>query len=122
MFDKIYAVCLLVENYKKSLSFYNDILEFKINSQDKNYTDFKVGDTLFAIFEKKEAEVMFPGRHMNKGGGAVIAFPVGNVDEICKLLNGKGVRIFEGPKVMPWGQKVAYFKDPDNNIIEVTED
>ncbi len=63
---------------------------------------------------------MFPASHMNKGGSAVLAFQVGNVEQTCKELKAKGIEIFEGPKRMPWGQTVAYFKDPDNNIWEVT--
>lgn len=120
MFKKLYAVCLLVENYEKSLSFYKDILGLEINSQDTKYTDFKLGETLLAIFQKEEASVMFPKSHMNMGGGVVIAFPTDDINKTCNELKQKGVDIFEGPKTTPWGQKVAYFKDPDNNILEIT--
>lgn len=120
MFNKIYAVCLLVSDYEKSLLFYTDTLGLEINSQDTNYTDFKVGETLLAIFQKDEATVMFPKTHMNSGGGVVIAFPVRNVEETCKELKEKGIQIFGGPKKMSWGQTVAYFKDPDGNILEIT--
>lgn len=120
MFKNLYAICLLVDDYEKSLSFYRDTLELTVNSHDKNYTDFKLGDTLLAIFQKDEATVMFPKKHMASGGGCVIAFPVTNIEETCKRLKEKGVEIFEGPKTMPWGQTVAYFKDPDNNILEIT--
>lgn len=121
MFKKIYAICLLVEDYEKSLAFYKDTLGLELYSQDTKYTDFKLGETLFAIFQKDEATLMFPKSHMTVGGGSVIAFPVDNVEEACKELRSKGIEIFEGPKQMPWGQTVAYFKDPDGNILEVTE-
>ena len=29
--------------------------------------------------------------------------------------------VFEGPKTTEWGQTVAYFKDPDGNIWEVSK-
>ena len=119
MFDKIYAVCLLVNDYEKSLSFYKN-LGLEVNSQDSKYADFKLGETLFAIFQKDEAIAMFPSKHMTIGGGSVIAFPVKNVAESCAELRRRGVDIFEGPKTMPWGQTVAYFKDPDGNILEIT--
>ena len=38
-----------------------------------------------------------------------------------KRLKLKKVEIFEGPKSTPWGQKVAYFRDPDGNIWEISE-
>lgn len=121
MFTKLYALCLLVEDYEKSLAFYRDTLSLKVNSQDTQYTDFKLGDTLLAIFQKDEATTMFPKSHMTTGGGCVIAFPVADVATACEELKAKGITIFEGPKKMPWGQTVAYFKDPDGNILEVTD-
>ena len=36
-------------------------------------------------------------------------------------LKSKGVKILEGPKKTAWGQTVAYFNDPDNNIWEISE-
>ena len=122
MFTKLYALCLLVNDYEKSLAFYRDILGLEINSNDEKYADFKFksGNTLLAIFQKDVATAMFPIEHMKPGGSAVIAFPVEDVDATCKELQAKGIEIFEGPKTTPWGQKVAYFKDPDENIIEIT--
>lgn len=111
----------LVDDYEKSLIFYRDTLGLEAHSHDTKYTDFKLGETLFAIFEKDEAAIMFPKSHMNSGGGCVIAFPVDNVAAACAKLQAKGVHIFEGPKKLPWGQTVAYFKDPDENILEVTD-
>lgn len=120
MINKLYALCLLVENLDISFSFYTQILGLQINSKDEGYVDFKLGDTLLAIFQKETATAMFPIAHMKRGGSAVIAFQVPDVEKTCKELKEKGVVIFEGPKKMPWGQTVAYFKDPDENIWEVT--
>lgn len=120
VFNKLYALCLLVDDYEKSLAFYRDTLGLEVHSQDTGYTDFKLGDSLFAIFQKDAATAMFPKTHMNSGGGAVIAFPVGDISKAIEELQSKDIEIFEGPKTMPWGQTVAYFKDPDNNILEIT--
>lgn len=109
-----------MDDLEKSLSFYRDMLGLEVNSTDDGYVDFKLGATLYAIFQKDKAAAMFPKTHMANGGGCVIAFPVEDVKKACKALKEKGVEIFEGPKTMPWGQTVAYFKDPDNNILEVT--
>ena len=63
---------------------------------------------------------MFPKENMGKGGGVVIGFQVDDVKKTCETLKAKGVEIFEGPKKTEWGQTVAYFKDPDDNIWEVS--
>lgn len=117
----LYAACLLVSDFEKSLIFYRDTLGLTINSQDTNYTDFKLGETLLAIFQKDQATDMFPAQFMNKGGGLVLAFKVENVQKSCRDLQAKGIEIFEGPKTTPWGQTVAYFKDPDDHIWELTD-
>lgn len=116
----LYAVCLLVENLETSLSFYKDKLGLMINSQDEGYVDFKMGDTLLGLFKKDKAIAMFSQRHMNSGGGAVYAYQVDNVETAAQELKAKEIEIFEGPKMTPWGQPVAYFKDFDNNIWEIT--
>lgn len=121
MFTKLYALCLLVDDFEKSLTFYSDKLGLKLNSQDSKYADFKLGETLLAIFQKDEAIAMFPKKYMNSGGGVVIALPVKHVEQTCRKLAMKGITIFEGPKKTTWGQTVAYFNDPDGNVLEVTK-
>lgn len=114
------AVCLLVSDFDKSLAFYCDTLGLVLNSQDQGYADFKLGDTLLAMFQKGDATAMFASGHMNSGGGAVYAYQVRDVEAECDRLKAKGVVIFEGPKKTSWGQTVAYFKDPDGHIWEIT--
>jgi catechol 2,3-dioxygenase-like lactoylglutathione lyase family enzyme len=122
MFDKLFAVCLLVEDFEKSLKFYKDTLGLKIKSQEgTQFAGFDLKGTEMAIFQKDGATAMFPKKHMGNGGGVVVGYHVENLNKACKELKAKGVDIFEGPKTTPWGQKVAYFKDPDNNIWEVSE-
>lgn len=116
MFNKLFANCLLVKDFDKSLRFYRDTLGLKVNSQDGKFADFKLGGTSLAIFQKSEATAMFPKKYMGNGGGVVLAFQVNDVKKTCDGLKAKGVKIFEGPKKTDWGQTVAYFNDPDDNI------
>lgn len=121
MFNKLFAVCLLVDDFDKSMAFYKDKLGLEINSQDGKFADFKLEGTSLAIFQKSEATVMFPQSYMAAGGGSVLGFQVADVNKACQELKAKGVEIFEGPKTTSWGQTVAYFKDPDGNIWEVSQ-
>jgi len=121
MFKKLFAVCLLVDDFEKSFNFYKEALGLKVNSQEGKFADFKLGETNLAIFQKDEAMAMFPKDHMKSGGGSVLGFQVDDVSKTCGELKAKGIEIFEGPKATEWGQKVAYFKDPDGNIWEASE-
>lgn len=120
MFNKLFAICLLVDDFDKSLEFYRDKLGIEVKSQDGKFANFKLGETELAIFEKSEASSMFPAEHMKSGGGAVLGFQVEDVSKACEELKSKGIEIFEGPKTTEWGQTVAYFLDPDGNIWEVS--
>lgn len=121
MFTEIFAVCILVNDFEKSLAFYKNILELEVNSVNDKFADFKLNGTSLAIFQKDEATQMLPSKYMKNGGGSIIAFQVKNMDKSCTDFKLKGVEIIEGPKATPWGQKVAYFLDPDLNIIEISE-
>lgn len=121
MFKKLYAVCLLVEDFDKSFDFYKNTLGLKVNSNEGKFANFKLGETELAIFQKSEGVAMFPSKYMGNGGGAIIGFQVENVEKVCKSLESKGVKVFEGPKKTAWGQTVAYFNDPDDNIWEISQ-
>ncbi|HVX93219.1 MAG TPA: VOC family protein [Candidatus Dojkabacteria bacterium] len=119
--EKLFAICLIVKDFEKSFNFYTEILGFKINTNEKPFADFTLGETSLAIFEKSGATAMLPTKYMNEGGSIVIAFQVKNIGAEINNLNKKGIKIVEGPKKTEWGQKVAYFLDPDKNIIELSE-
>lgn len=121
MFNKLFAICLLVEDFDISFGFYSIKLGLPVNSRDSHFADFKLEGTSLAIFGKDEATSMFPKEYMQSGGGCVIAYQVDDLDRAVKELNSSGIKIFEGPKQTTWGQKVAYFNDPDGNILEVSE-
>lgn len=120
MFNKLFANCLLVDDFDKSLAFYRDTLALELNSQDGKFADFKLDGTALAIFQRSDAEAMFPKEFMKRGGGVVLAFQVDDVVKACSQLESKGVKIIAGPKTTSWGQTVAYFLDPDDNIWELS--
>lgn len=121
MISQLYAVCLIVENFNKSVKFYTEKLDLRINYQSDNFADFKLNNISIAIFQKQAATDMFPIRHMNNGGGCVLAFQVENIEASIEKLQSNGIIFFENLKTTPWGQKVAYFQDPDKNIWEISE-
>lgn len=121
MFDKLFAVCLLVDDFDKSLAFYRDTLGLTVGYSEGKFANFKLGETELAIFEKGSATAMFPAKFIKPSGGFLISFQVDDLAKTCTVLEGKGVKMFEGPKQTAWGQKVAYCHDPDQNILEISE-
>lgn len=121
MINKLFAICILVDNFEKSLDFYKNKLGLEVNSNEGEFADFKLEGTSLAIFGKSGATAMFPKEYMNSGGGVVIAYQVDDLAKEVSRLNSSAIEIFEGPKETAWGQKVAYYNDPDGNILEVSQ-
>lgn len=121
MFNKLFAICLLVNDFEKSFDFYKNKMGLEVNSNEGQFAGFKLEGALLAIFGKEEATAMFPTKYMKSGGGCVIGYQVENLESAITKLTDKNIHLFEGPKTTDWGQKVAYFNDPDGNIWEVSE-
>jgi catechol 2,3-dioxygenase-like lactoylglutathione lyase family enzyme len=43
-----------------------------------------------------------------------------DVDRAAARLNALGARRLTAPREMPWGEKLAFFEDPDGNLLHVT--
>lgn len=121
MFNKLFAICILADNFESSFDFYKNKLGLEVNSNEGEFADFKLEGTSLAIFGKNEATAMFPKEYMKAGGGIVIAYRVEDLEKEVARLKSEDIDIFEGPKETAWGQKVAYFNDLDGNILEVSE-
>lgn len=122
MFNRLTATCLLVHDLDKSIAFYRDTLGLEVEFTNGNFfVKFKLDGTPLMLFEKEAAaKMLFPKEHITQGGGVLLAFQVDDLQKTCDELKSKGVEIFEGPKATAWGQTVAYFKDPDGNVWEVS--
>ena len=122
MFNRLTASCLLVQDLDKSLAFYRDILGLEVEIANKDFfVKFKMDSTPLMLFDKEAAaNVLFPKEHITQGGGVLLAFQVDDLQKACEELKSKGVEIFEGPKANAWGQTVAYFKDLDGNVWEIS--
>lgn len=121
MFNTLFAVCLLVNDFETSVAFYRDTLGLTVNYTEGKFANFKLQGTELAIFQKNAATAMFPAKFIKPTGGFLIGFQVDDLAKTCAELAAKGVTMFEGPKQTAWGQKVAYFHDPDANIWELSQ-
>ena len=119
-FKKLFAVGLLVEDLQRSVEFYQK-LGVNVREKDKGFAHVNLDGVDFALLQKEEARELFSPENIRKGGSVIISFEVKNVKEFCRKIQKKGITPFSGPLTTSWGQTVAYFKDPDENIIEITE-
>src|SRR5436190_17996653 len=106
---------------KKAKSFYNDTLGLKLLSEDNYALEFDANGTLLRV-------AIVP--KLSPHPFTILGWNVDDIVSVIKQLNGKKV-FFErydflkqddlGIWTSPNGSKVAWFKDPDGNILSLTE-
>jgi Predicted enzyme related to lactoylglutathione lyase len=106
---------------KKAKSFYKDTLGLKLLSEDNYALEFDANGTLLRVTTVPE---------LTPHPFTILGWNVDDIISVIKQLNGKKV-FFErydfleqdnlGIWTSPNGSKVAWFKDPDGNILSLTE-
>ena len=119
---------LHVKDCRACYHFYHDILglEATFSSEIDTYvelTDGKVKLTLLNQDKIKE----YMGTKIDfafdeKSDRIALSFQVEDVEQACKYLREKEVEIVGPPlDVRDWGIKIAFIRDPEGNLIELTQ-
>lgn len=123
---KLLQVRLVVKDFKKSVIFYRDMLEFTVRwyQEDMEYALFDIGETKIELLSRKAmAEVLGEANIPIEAGNSsnfILDFGVDDVDVSYNRLRKKGIEFLTEPfDRKEWGARVAHFRDPDGNIIEI---
>lgn len=123
---KFNNIRLLVQDFDSCFTFYKEIMGLKCShgSLGDNFASFDIGipDGL-GIFK---AELMNDaiGEKTKKikttSDKFAIVIEVSSVDKTAEILKKKKAKLVTEPMDMPvWGIRVAHFRDPENNLIEL---
>lgn len=108
-------------DYEKARSFYEGKLGFQFLSLDQYALVMKVGGHMVRISKIPD----FTPRQ-----GTILGWEVENIESAATWLRDRGVTLEKYPFVQdrelgiwttPTGEKVAWFKDPDGNILSVSQ-
>lgn len=116
---EFHATRLLVSNFRLSLEFYRDTLSFKgWHNDEMEYAYFE--EKQLALFARDKMPQTTDVMSSAPSSNFVLQFEVDNVDDVYQSLLGKGVQFVIPPTDMPnWGSRIAHFRDPDGNLIEL---
>lgn len=118
------AIGIKVKDFNKALNFYKETLHLEVKTKDfKNkFAELKVGDLIIALLTESTLDEMCGSSHLNARDSSnhLFAVEVNNVEQIYESLKDK-VEFIQLPKTTTWGQKVAYFKDIEGYIWEISE-
>lgn len=117
---------LYVQEVTKSIEFYENAFGFKRKfiTPDNDYAELLVGETTLSFasvtLAKSNLKDGFTASSLSeKPFGIEIGFTTNNVEETMAKAENAGAVVVENPKTKPWGQTVAYLRDPDGFLIEI---
>ena len=117
---------LYVADVEKAIAFYEQAFGFtrKFIVPSGEYGELKTGDTAlgFAAFwlAKKNLSAGFiESNAKEKPLGVEIAFATEDVEAAFQKAVAAGALVVEKAEAKPWGQTIAYVRDPDGFLIEI---
>ncbi len=114
MVHGVSVVWLPVTDMGRAVEFYGQTLGMEVEQQESEWAQLRANDLRIGLNARDEES---PGGD----GGAVIAFsPEGGIDGAVDELKGKGVEFAGEISDHPWG-RIATFKDPDGNDLQLYE-
>ncbi len=124
MNQHLHIITLGVSDFERSFQFYTKTLGWKSSSSSEgDIAFFQAGGVVFAIYPREKlAEDALTSPDDNSFAGITLAHNVkseGEVDEIIRDLEAKGVEIIKQPQKVFWGGYSSYFADPDGFRWEV---
>lgn len=117
---------LYVQDVTKAVEFYENAFGFsrKFIAPDNDYAELLVGETTLSfasvtLAQSNLKDGFTASRLTEKPFGIEIGFTTDNVEETLAQAANAGATIVANPKTKPWGQTVAYVRDPDGFLIEI---
>ncbi|MBD3329547.1 hypothetical protein GF357_03570 [Candidatus Dojkabacteria bacterium] len=124
MFNKCMAVGIKVTDFAKAFNFYTKILRLTVKTEDRKnkFAELSVGDLTIALLTEETLDEMCGKKafQSNSMSNHLFAIEVDDVEQTYNHLK-ETVEFIKKPGTTPWGQKVAYFKDIESYIWEISE-
>lgn len=123
---RLQGVGLMVEDLRRMVNFYHDVLGFEITYQEgMNNVYLEKDGTTFLMYGRRDFERMTCRGYQYTGGVCghfEIALEVENyaaVDKVYERVVKMGAQSIFAPQTMEWGQRTCYIADPEGNLVEI---
>ena len=122
---RIALITILTDDVAALKQFYGDALGFAIENDSGQYVEFVSEGVRFAVCARSvmaEATGDASFGAATTGHAFELAFPCegpAEVDAAYARLLEQGATGVKAPADMPWGQRTAFFADPDGNVHEI---
>jgi len=116
---------LVVEDLDRALGFYVDVMGLTVSHRAGEYAQLVTGTTRLAFYTRRAMSETL-GRELARPDETAPAFELGfkveDVDAAWADLVGRGIPSVCPPRDRTWGQRTAYVRDPDGNLVELVQD
>ena len=122
---ELVQVRLLVDDFGSMFRFYRDVLGLKPQADDDRGPYGKLspplGNAAIALQSRAHLQLALPSLAGGAPDRALIALKVDDLDATLAMLQARGTLPLSEPQVQ-WGRmKVAYLRDPEQNLIELQQ-
>jgi len=114
MIKTVWCITFYVSNLKKAARFYEEILGLERKYEFSSYVGFECGGVEIGLVPK-------PNRRVAHDASPTVQFLVDDIDMVYSELKAKGVDFVNKLHDETWGGRQVAFKDPDGNVLEVTQ-
>ena len=115
-----------VKDISRALNFYKEAfgIKSKFVHESGAYAELETGETALAFAVEELGDANLPSGYQKsdlekKPLGCEITFTVEDVEKVYDQALNKGGVAVSPPKQKPWGQLVAYLRDPNGVLIEL---
>jgi catechol 2,3-dioxygenase-like lactoylglutathione lyase family enzyme len=115
-------VVLLCRDIQRMKAFYRDVMGFPVDAESDTWIELRVGSVILALRHRTRD---YDGAAAPAGSAHLqLAFRVtpSQVDSCHTELVERQVEILEPPVTQSWGHRTLFFRDPENNVLEIYAD
>jgi lactoylglutathione lyase len=118
-------VLLYVPDGARAVAFWQKAfgLALRFAHESGTYSELETGATALGFVDEKTARenggAFRPNRPDGEPAGIEVALCTKDVAALFARATGAGATAVKGPTTKPWGQTVAYVRDPDGVLVEL---
>ena len=115
-------VILLCDDLALMKQFYIGVFDFVPEEESEHWVAFRVGNLFLGLRPRGRP---YDGPVIPAASAATqLSFrvPPADVDAAFSDLSAKGIKVIEKPTNQDWPHRTLFFRDPENNILEIFAD
>jgi glyoxylase I family protein len=119
--QQIDYVILPCDDLQAMKAFYLGAMQFQLEEDSENWIKFRIGSTYLTLRPRGQWRGWHDGDIPSASASVQLAFcvPYDDVDRCHNELVERGVTIVEPPKDQDFGHRTLFFRDPDENVLEI---